>query len=279
MSGAEFQPQSRLNIKQLVIESPTTPGTVPFDPEREISSSDWEQLVVRREQLRIGVEHVTDLLQLSLSMAYLFPERQPDPAFELEVYEKIKDGLKEMEKEEDITVTELEKELGKLTLLFPEKRTEIMREFSVSARNQEDQLIDALKHEIAQDAYYYGFARRTFFPDATRLSKELYLLLERERSQVEFGNFADFNDRFYMRIIFPQFFAIITDRDYWDAGRASLDQLRKEGAWVIFAKQAFNMKVLAAEKVEVGENGLEIVMPQVKTQLQSTPDLPEQRRF
>ena len=62
--------------------------------------------------------------------------------------------------------------------------------------------------------------------------------------------------------------------------KARLEQSRQSNNWEYFSLQAMKMKILAAEKVEITDKGLEISMPEKKEPLiDKIPPMPEQRKF
>ena len=58
-----------------------------------------------------------------------------------------------------------------------------------------------------------------------------------------------------------------------------LNSDRSSGEWQFFTRQAYFMKILAAEKVEITDQGLQLTMPKRKSAVAPTPPIPEVRAF
>ena len=70
------------------------------------------------------------------------------------------------------------------------------------------------------------------------------------------------------------------NRESWDGMRKFLEFARELENYDTFSKHAAAMKILAAEKVEVTDQGLNIAMPKKKKSLKSNvPPMPETKKF
>lgn len=71
----------------------------------------------------------------------------------------------------------------------------------------------------------------------------------------------------------------ITDTD-WQGMLDQLEEYRKKNEWWKFANQAMCMKILAAEKVEITDQGLKLTMPgEQESFKQEKRPHPERRNF
>jgi hypothetical protein len=92
------------------------------------------------------------------------------------------------------------------------------------------------------------------------------------------GNWEEFIDVFSnMKIIDQKAVPPLVEED-WQAIKKTLPSLR--GDWARFSAMAMGMKILAAERVEVTDKGLEVTMPEKKKNLGTyAPPLPETKQF
>jgi hypothetical protein len=86
-----------------------------------------------------------------------------------------------------------------------------------------------------------------------------------------------------MKILFPEKnIGSKLDAGAWKGMRDELENIRNSSdseKWERLSSLAMNMKILAAEKVEVTDKGLEITMPEKREGLESAPALPETKQF
>ena len=65
----------------------------------------------------------------------------------------------------------------------------------------------------------------------------------------------------------------------WEELTQILNRYRQVGDWISFAKMATYLKIMLAEKVEIGENGIEVTMSKPISPTFEPESLPDRRRF
>ena len=82
-----------------------------------------------------------------------------------------------------------------------------------------------------------------------------------------------------IKLLNPSLDLGLTKED-WQGMQDELARYRIKRDWYNIPRHALHMKILAAEKVEITDQGLKLTMPKRKAELKGqTPPIPERRRF
>ncbi len=81
-----------------------------------------------------------------------------------------------------------------------------------------------------------------------------------------------------LKIIFPEKMSGLNLNPVWQKTENALEKCRQNNDWQLFANLATNLKILAADKVEVTDQGLKITMPIPDFKSEKKPR-PERRQF
>lgn len=283
----------RLNIKDLTIEDPekkVETSSVVFNPERDVTEDEWDEMKTEFLKNIENSKYITnrlDSLTDAVWMKILFPERSD----ELNLTENLWDDLKSIY-DSEFRSEYTSDTLMKMKILFPEK----FNEFKPDLASQFDKMKwESMKEELAKykkESLEDEFSPTSNFSELARKMKIAFpekvqeLGLDDEIANQMKRYINDNKDRWYnfltnaanFKILFPERTNELNlDDKFWKNAK----KVYKTGCQGLnpsfFAE---SLKVLAAEKIDITDNGLEFTMPTKAESIQSAnPEIPEQRNF
>jgi len=290
-----FNPD-KINIHDLAIEEPeNAPET--FDAEKVVTPEIWEQMMAAMECYREEPASWIDFAGQAAAMKIICPER--DVVVDDVAWQKMK---REMEKYRLDLAEELPHFYGlamHMKILDPERSKQDVNPDVLGAAI--DQVLNLKYKQYREDEEWDNFssiamAMKILNPKIDlNIDEETWQgmksQLELYRSDVkidqpdEDGAFMYFSQlAMKMKIICPQRADELNlDQDTWARLRDELEEWRPDvggnpSNWQEFTLECMRQKILAAEKVEVTDNGLEITMPEKKFGSEA-PSLPETKQF
>ena len=236
----KFNPDAQLNIHELAIEEPEKESELPFDPERDITEEEWEKI-------KQGLDNVTGLTRAlyGSSAKIIEPKRFKD--FFLDLDDNAAAKMETAEAEQKNRWAEMSDATIEYKLLFfPES----FKDFIITNRDLE---INSMTTE--------------------RLKKE--------------GEWGKILHRAgLVKIVRPDRIKDLKlDAVAWDGIREYLQGKMQAFGTADATKLRCVMdllfaKILAADKVKITQNGLEIIVPKKKENLeQEAPQVPEVKQF
>ncbi len=270
-----FDPD-RLNIYELVIEEPEKEkqSELPFDVERDITDEEWDRFKADMDQLRKSNEW-SYLGQKLAHLKILDPQRLP--LLEENLFSGMQEKRNHYSKSsfgggDFLSVS------CKLKSLFPE------RNLNFSPVEMEKMKYSVETNLANENWGNYALEFSVFkvvSPDNglkydSRAMEENEKQLESFRKEKDWWNFCYLGAN--IRIIDPSHDFKLDKADWEDMlqFRNSTTGQHIDNLFAHFA----NMQVLAAEKVEVTDNGLELTMSKPKQKLDTgVPPLPETKNF
>ncbi len=277
----------RTNVFDLAVPEYAVKRGPMFLPERDIPPQDWARLTARLEFLKNSNTHL-NTYPLDLMQAYfLFPERfNLAELYKDEKVQKLMRYRVEQAKNNHNYRDYLEEAMP-LRLLFPQSEDNY---YHVPLKHWDD-LEESLERTIQElespftiivSHHLQGLetlvAFKAIYPADFR-QKISSTTVEQNMKKIGSGNFTDFDLYRYMacrRLLFPE--DNHRDKINWDDAKNFL-KIYSEGDYGLFIAAAFYLKVLAAEKVTLDENGLKIEMkssPQVSNE---PAPMPVERSF
>ncbi len=284
-----------MNINQLSVEQPKADKALVFDQERDLDEKTWQSILERAFDERKHDE--TNFIGLAEDLAVLAPERRKELELTEEIWNKLLNNTDELI---DVSSTtnvglafseDFSDTMYTLKTLFPEK----VHQLSLDEQTHSKliNLYDFLKSRRQDQAEARKVLRlasniKFLFPqfgdewgESTKRGTQIDIIgvemLDRLSAEKNWGAFALVSRQ--LRYLFPDD-KLEYGNAAWKEMRAKLESNRSNEHWFSYAQLAANMKVLAAEKVMVTEQGLELVMPKAKAQLaEQTPGMPDIRKF
>ena len=271
-----------------MLERPVQLGPT-FDPETDISSRQWRMMTETLEAFRNSSAHNNPYAEMLFYMYMLLPERlnlaqiaNDSKAMELMVYtprytrmhhDDLKYipsavRLKVLFPESDENSTVGIDDLGDLRDRFKFRKAEIKR--FETGRSVAGNITDEL---VAAKILFPEYFKETIEADTDLQNKlvELHNNLEGGISDLAWlaAN---------IRLLFPERFNELNfGLRQWELAKEYLYQ--QQPNWQVFAWFASVLKILAAEKVEVTDRGIELTMPSKEISDFEPVPLPETRRF
>jgi len=262
----------RINIHELTVEEPEKQQELAFDPERDITEEDWK---IMKEQLKRYKEtgDWSSFYREAAAMKVLNPGK-----INIEVdkssWENITNQPETIFKEPLISSVRSLKNLNPAVSLGS---LGIDGDFL----NQEEK---ELREYISNHNWLYIHSRASAFRVV-----EPNLKLDLTDQDWEYAK--RYLDKYKEQKDWASFLSIASDlkiidfkvdlgltQDCWRGMTDVLSLIKKSGSYLFFASCLMFLKILAAEKVEVTEKGLEITMRKSKL-IQGTSPLPETKKF
>ncbi len=260
-----------INIKNLVVDEVSYQKPLRFDPERDIPQSDIEGMLGAVDQR--GPDHTFYLL-------LLLPERRNNMRLDDSKFIELRDRFKKA-----ITSEAPESAIysaAYIKILFPEKFVSI----NVTEEFAEDcdyKLTEYLQNNRLTEAGVlteYMALYKLVFPTKNPMfseTKEAQTIIE-EGFKLKGESFAQFLAN--LRITGnPLWKKAAFDEKHWREYDANAENFRSGQAWAILGRLYASMKILAAEKVFVDEEGLHIEMHKEKPLASGVPQLPEVKKY
>lgn len=259
------------NIKQVILAEPERNKVVPFDADREITSTDWENILREFTHFRT-IDHA-GCIKIVRSIALLSPERLKDLHLDDEFFAYLNKMSHSFPLgNQDWLINELT-----VKTVFPDK---------FKHRPCPDEKWQVIKRSPAKD--YWS----SYFP----LLKDIDMLYPQKSIDFTLGE----DDKIYLlntiynnlqvnkeprwyaenlttlKLFWPEEFAKFNID--WDFLRSGLDQKRKENDWYNFAPLAMYMRLIAEDLIITPEN-IEVVKKQPQLSVNQEPPLPEVKKF
>ena len=277
----KFNPDN-LNIHELATQEPKRASVV-FDPERELFEGDWDIIKERLEDCQDRgqtVDYAESLSYASIAFPEIFEKEANHKMFGI-----LSDGC-----QSDYVAARFAM-LSYAKICFPQDYQDNNLN-ELAEKKWIEYKTGIAEHK--QDGDFHNLCpsllkAKIIFPDKFNelgIEEQTYEGMR----QYLMSNFSKDNDTSYkyyaqflgsMRIIFPEKFSEFSPgEEDWNKMRETLENARTAGENWGFPLLAGNLKILAAEKVEITDKGLKITMPEEKESLQGeTPVMPEQKQF
>jgi len=275
-----FNPD-KINIHELAIEEPERVSET-FDPEKDITADDWRAVLGQLKDYRTR-QRWGNFADEAMSIKIIDPKRdliiiRSDWAgMEGDLEEKrkihgnfqrpdwfsffnIAAGMKVLDSKKDFKISQAEWQSAQ----------EKLQEYG-SVSLWQDFLIFASAMNIVAPSKNLELNQK-----ATEGVRELL------DGCKEAGNWYMFSNIAAQLKILDANIDIGLDEVAWRGMRSELEKQRKnyvDGHTTDIATQAANMKILAAEKVEVTDRGLKLIMPEKRSLQSETPEMPETKQF
>lgn len=281
--------KERINVKKLSLEEPEKePEILTFDPERDITKEDWQNMKDEIDGFRKR-EDWFFFASKAMEMKTLAPERVSELNLNDNDWQGMKKYLKQCREKN-------ESEWGKwrnfffvaagAKILFPERASEINLD-DVAWKGSEDLIETNRGMHWWGDILKHAMEVKILAPDkgseldiiGEREWRLLKMRLERHREVNNWNNFSSIAMR--IKIVFPERVSELKlDKAAWQGMRNELKKFREEDNRNGLISRAMSMKVLASEKVKVTDRGIELAMPKEKKPLkEKIPSIPEARKF
>jgi len=295
-----FNPE-RLNIKDLTIEEPESQERLAFDPEKDLTEEDWENMKDELEICRGEGEENNEWFNFAKQASVMkLLDSNVDLGIDSKTWQAMNDKLDEYQEQG-----------AKLAQgIISGENLQPWKDFSLMAMNLKiiDPSFNFKKYGVLDDLNWEGMERELAdcrasgdyneFSDQSvamkildpkskiEINEEDWKELQRDLNYWEETGTKESDKNFFgfsrvaanMKILDPT--SIHVDEKNWEKMRNYLDRERRiyQNRHAL-SNQALFMKILAAKRVEATEKGLEIAM-QEKEGLESEASImPEKRNF
>lgn len=274
----------RLNVRRLTTDRQVESESLnlEFDPKKDISDVEW---FVMKKMLAAERGEISPFISFADRFLKLFPERREELGIDdSEIYSKI--------------VREVEASATRNINDFLELATDFKNLYPNAALNEPtDETWERMKG-LQKDTFdLYNYVQMKIIDpkrfDKPEFDDELLQVVKRRLKYL--ATTSDFADRVdyasmaaEMKILFP---AMKSSELYLDKGQWEFinEELRRRKEYMrlhldmnsidALAQYYHFAHILAAERVEVNEHGLHIIMPEEKKSLAPAIPVPEQRKF
>lgn len=265
----------QVNIKDLTIEAPQKPPRLPFDPELDITETDWDYLLSKESSIA-GLE----------AMKLLSPDRyKKTHVDQIMLYASL--SLSLHQSRFDKNPYDLIRDRKHLKILFPEKTTGLF----FSDYQQIGELI-AIKRYLSRsrkfmpDHLHSVVAAEIVVPGGIKQLKSVKKLCEDgfnwANQDGDIRNRPDWPGVVVnLKLLDQDRFTVELTREDWQRLHLELEKSRDSWKYAFFANLAWQMTVLAAHSAQVTPEGIEVVMHNQNppTELRNNMDLPLRRNF
>lgn len=279
-------PETEINIKDFNLEKPQVDEEGrPFDPERDLGVGTWADMKEILEEYKLEVkngeaENNNMVRDTAVSMKILFPEREWELGLTEMLWDNLKHEMKELVKEDKWD--ELAEQVAYMKILYPEKMPKEGPSLIALFRTIKDSYKDIPETNVAQQGYLF-YHMKILYPGREaefgmdeafkmRLQNAIVDSLQKQQWH-EYSIYA-----MIYKFLFPEDSASLhLNGEVWKAMKKHLydSYSTKIDMWM-----GKNMKILAAQEINVTEKGLELVMPPTeKMESRPTPSLPEVKKF
>lgn len=269
------------NIKSLALEEPAKEFKGPFSPETEITQEDWRHMVGVLGAHKINRDW-GDFAKMAMNMKILFPERVGDLELNSDLWKTVKIWT-------ESTISHLNHypqlgEIAAVKYIFPEEFAQTFPDLKDSIHPSLWEIVDFRQQCAGYETAYLDLVR-IFGQDPglpppnqqkTKTQLEKY---RKESDNLDDGLvFASFLEEY--KLLFPEDFSNLNlNETDWEKLRNVLEWDRDEKNWFSFSFSARQMKIIAAEKVTLTDQGYEIIMPPLEIKKSPEERLPETRKF
>ncbi len=253
---------SRLNIKDLATNEPVKTTILYFDPERDISGTTWEGWV-NDFNSRVKFEVTPSLIETAMYMNILFPDKRN--ALNIP-------SIIDLANVTPIGSPEIQ--YAQMRVLYPDS-------YESTSKNELESFEDYKKHiekgELSDKAVWAAFV---LYPERWSEIQGIPGLAESWRNEAEevkneglLGFFAQY--KVIEKILDPK--KTVINQDEWEGMKNYLELAKDD---LTGTAMAARMKILAADKIEMTERGLDIsILKPVGELVGPKPQMPERRNF
>ncbi len=281
-------PDENLKLQDLTLEQGETKPELKFDPETEVTESDWQALEHQLEKYRARGSFWGFVEQ-----AMLLKIIRPDKTVRLNIDDRLwqeerrnlKLQLEALQRDGNYALlwTFVERAMH-MKILQPDKAADlsindhVWRQIEGALKFEQEASNSLAFNKYATDIKILQsdkFTKSKIIDDQVwqRMRKEL----EEQRKNNNWWRFA--LDAMRMKILQPDKFAEVDIDDVaWQGMRRIFEAEWKNDRWG-FLQQAMCMKILAADKVEVTDQGLEITMLPPESFKSEKKPRPERKNF
>ncbi len=261
-------PAEELNIKNFSVEQERPAGT--FDTATEVTQEDWRAMQ-SFSQSSGSVDHMLSLKIL-------------DPNIKFQLTDSWRRGLEAMLKQKSTTDFGSYENVGFLACLRVLKISAdqeiIKKAVAAGVRSIKRSKNQALRsaNKFWNFAYEAG-SLKLFKPDAElgidkRVIEGMKMELEEKRTS-NLEEYVEFAARIKLLSV-P--IDCQPDQKTWKKMKRKLGEYRDADDWFNFIKLARSLKILAAQEIKIGDEGLELVMPE-RDQGIAASKIPESKKF
>ncbi|KKP33210.1 MAG: hypothetical protein A2360_04845 [Candidatus Staskawiczbacteria bacterium RIFOXYB1_FULL_32_11] len=266
-----------LNIHELAIEEPEKKSEVFFDFEKEITEEDWGEMEKNMQRL-LDDANYNNVPWVAMNMKIIRPDYEPK--FDWRVMQKITADIniqRELGEWRDFFSLAMEMKFVdpnyNSSIAFPELLG-IKRELEKCKNKQNWDNFSAIAMQIK---IIDPINCSDFLGLDSNVWDSMFRSLKNYKDNNMWNEFV--NQATHMKVIDPKIDLDISESD-WDNIRKKINFERNLGRGISFSNLVARVKILAAEKLEVTDKGLEITMPKQSVGLQrETPAIPEQKQF
>jgi hypothetical protein len=267
-----------------MLEEPAPEAELPFDVERDITPEDWKRIEPFLAESREKGEWGFFAWRAS-AMKLLFPKRVEELGLDNEAWAGTKKQLEQYRYSDDMTGRSVFYHLAaNMKVLFPE-RTDELKLDEETWENMRSDLRSNLEKPLTWSLeYHHLYYMALLFPEKMNEllnDKVRNVAVESFKEDLKRGLVLMVERGAQLRVILGELTSqqLGFGPEEWREMTDSLEDSRI-GKPVSFLFDATHMKILAAEKVEVTDKGLEINMRRKKDSLTTAAaEMPEQRNF
>lgn len=260
-----FNPD-KINIHELTIGEPEKESALPFDAEKDISPGEWE-IIMSYIKNKNGPDWIQSVMQMKVLK----------PDYDLNLDEQAKQFLK----------NEFERGKGLLPHIFALKAAAIKLVDPTLKMNIDGETWERMEEKLDVFRNIQDWSQFLNLAFAMKILEKNYKVdISKKEYKAIMDQFADdtkHNEGWRIAATMAQLRVVDPNRNLkiddaaWECMHHQLEDWRF-GDYDGFFQIAVDMQILAAEKVEVTDKGLEITMPARNLQIE-TPQIPEQRNF
>jgi len=258
----------RINIKDLTIEEPEKQAELPFDPEEDITEEDW---ISMKNTLEDFGDSKDKLFAFALHASQM---KVIDPSFEIKINDKTRQKLEEQlqMKRHFKNWGDFSRFVAALKIVDPNYKPDITKDDWMGI-GQELEGHRSRKH--VWHFFDHALTMKIIDPKFDiQLNNDLREIVNQ---QIKTGK-MDPSLAVDLKLFEPDL-DLELNSHYWELMHKKLADERDKKTWHYFSKQAMLMKILAAEKIEIDNQGLKITMPGEKRFLEGESFIPETRKF
>ncbi len=281
-------PDQLPNIKNMVVERPVAVDQ-PFDPETLLSSEEWGMMMAEVEQLKVK-RYLWMVAELVMSLAILRPDFRKQFTRDDELLRFLEGQIVQKSYIGSRTLNEALISRGQYQLisLHPESlRMEVdellIQEANVLLRRSRAFHLRSEFDQFTTIAFYssVAFPGRKSDLDITLSDGKCILKFLRnwEKNAHDIFSLQEIADIGACHRSVWSNQAWKPGEHMWNKMRQAFNTLRLNEQWKKLAKFGSDLKILAAESVEITSNGLDIVMPSKSRYTVPDAPIPEVRKF
>ena len=276
----------RINIKDLTLEEPPKKKELPFDPERDLTEEDKGNLKKELEENIINHSWVNALENMSAYNA-LFPDEIESLILDDTAWLEIKRVINFFQSTKQYR--DFNEMAVQAKLAFPKQSKEIVLDDTTYQESRE------YLGTCAAKKLWWAFGQeamkiKILFPEKSGSLLQVENITSNEiwdGMKKELERMIDLGLRHFcqhaaaMKILFPYRISELSfDTAFWKQAHKELSDYRDKEFWRGLFQEAVAMKLLAAEEINITDQGLEVIMQKEKPEFkEETPPMPKTRKF